>query len=72
MGRFKNGSVEGEGLFDVEEVSALAGYDPNATEPPAEWPDFSNGIEPEFCCPSCRYQWRGVAMPTEKDVEVEN
>lgn len=68
MAKLKNvGAVSG--LFDVREVSDLAGYDPDSSTPPASWPDFSAGIEVEFCCPSCAYAWRGNPKPNEADVE---
>lgn len=50
-------------LFDVGALSAAMGYDPESSIPPEAWPDFSNGIETEFCCPSCAYQWRGNPKP---------
>jgi hypothetical protein len=59
------------GLFDVREASDIAGYDPTSSTPPAEWPDFSAGIETEFRCPRCAYEWRGAARPGAAEVEAE-
>ena len=69
MARLTKNSAGGSGgLFDVAAVSDLAGYDPNSATPPAQWPDFSAGIETEFCCPKCSYAWRGNPQPNEDDV----
>lgn len=50
-------------LFDVDEASKLAGYDPDSPNPPDAWPDFSRPIPTEFCCPRCAYAWRGNPKP---------
>jgi len=57
-------------LFDVKEVSDLAGYDPESAVPPEAWPDFSAGIEVEFCCAKCGYGWRGNPKPNADDTKV--
>lgn len=50
-------------LLDVDAISAAMGYDPESSVPPEAWPDFSAGIEIEFCCPRCAYAWRGNPTP---------
>jgi hypothetical protein len=54
-------------LFDVDAISAAMGYDPDSPIPPEAWPDFSGGIETEFCCARCGYEWRGNPKPGAED-----
>lgn len=73
MAKLRDVGQSSGALFDVKKVSDLAGYDPDSAIPPTEFPDFSKGVEAEFCCPKCSYEWRGVAKPTEADAaEVES
>lgn len=63
--------ASGGALFDVDALSSMMGYDPESPIPPEAWPDFSNGIEVEFCCPVCSAGWRGNPKPNAEDVEKE-
>ncbi len=57
-------------LFDVGALSAAMGYDPDSPIPPEAWPNFSAGIEIEFCCPKCAYGWRGNPQPNAEETKV--
>jgi hypothetical protein len=63
-------SIATGALFDVAALSSAMGYDPESSVPPEAWPDFSNGIPVEFCCPSCSYAWRGNPMPNAEEKVV--
>jgi hypothetical protein len=53
-------------LLDLDEGANGQAND----EPPLDWPDFSDGIETEFCCPRCAYSWRGDPRPTVEEDEA--
>jgi ParB-like chromosome segregation protein Spo0J len=51
--------------FDAGELVALAkiAAGPEPAEPPAAFSDPEAGMETDFCCPQCGYEWSGQAKP---------
>ena len=54
--------LEGTG-FDRPDLDRLL----ESLAPPEGFPDPESGMETDYCCPSCGYEWSGLPRPRADD-----